>query len=375
MLATLPCVFGWVIVAASPSVTVLYIGRITNGLSVGLFNTIVHVYIAETAPSNMRGMLSSIASVSSVIGNLYEYCLGYFLPWNWLAISNAVIPALLICLMCNIPESPRYLLLKGKTEEAEEVLLWLREGSKSIPEEMIEIQESIKETLKKTNFKEFFQPCLLKPLMICLGIFTVQQLSGAGVIRIYTVSIFDEISEVINPQIQAIVFGLVAVAGTMSSTVLIDYVGRKNLLIASSISMAVCLSATGAYFKMRELDTYHAFKCLYWLPVISLVLNNFSYAIAYDPIPLMITSELFPTRARGLANSIGGLWQYLCAFIVSKCLVNITNAIDNYGAFWVSAGICAAGTVFIIILLPETKRKSLERIEENFQKNRNQEIN
>lgn len=362
MLSVLPAVTGWIVIIASPNVAVFYVGRIVTGFSKGLFSGITRVYIAEIAPQNMRGMLIAVASVANVLGNLYEYCLGYVIAWTWLAIANAAVPTLLICLVCFLPESPRYLVLKGKKDEAEAVLVWLRDNYKGISEEIRDIEKNITTLDSIIVWKELMKPFLLKKLLVCLGLFTMQQLSGNMLFRLYTVTIFEGMETLIDSNILSIVLGLVGVAGTLSSTVLIDLIGRKTLLVASSLLMAVCLTAAGVYFKISETNEEYALAYIYWIPVISCVLNNFSYSFAFDPVPWIITSELFPTQTRGAAISVVGIWQNICCFVVTKFFFNISDFIHYYGLFWILGAICVIGAIVMCIFLPETKKQSLEKI-------------
>lgn len=367
MTCLVPFMIGWVIVEASGSFACLLAGRLVTGLCSGLVLVVVPVYLGEVAPPSIRGLLGSCHQLAVTIGILLAYCFGAFLPWNWLAVVMSAVPLIMMAAMVLMPETPRWLLSKGRKEDADEALHWLRGQDTDIGLELGEIEDSIKTSKDKASFKDFLEPRLWKPLAIAIGLMIFQQFSGTNVIMFYTVTIFDLVNSDLSSNTQTIIVGAVGVVGTLVSVFIADLAGRRILLLISAVVMSFSMAGMGAYFYEKEAgDDDDLVDSLSWLPITCLVLYNVGFNIAFGPIPWVMMGELFPLRAKGLAGSICTAINWLCAFFLTKFWVDITDSINDYGGYWMCCAFCVLAIPFVVFFVPETKGKTLEEIQENF---------
>lgn len=366
MTCTVLFMIGWVIFIASPNFSCMMIGRFVTGACTGIISVTCPIYIGEIAPASIRGLLGSCHQFAVCVGVMFVYGFGAFLSWTWLAIAVGVVLLLLECAMCFIPESPRWLLCVGRRDDAEYALQWLRGKDANVQKEMMELEDMIKTSQDKAALREFLEPQLLKPLMISLGLMLCQQLSGINVIMIYTVDIFRMSQSDLDPNLQTVIVGIVGIVGTLVSVFVADLAGRRILLLVSGFMMTVCMASVGAFFFELEVDRSFAVDKLGWLPVVCLVLYNFGFNVAFGPIPWVMMSELFPLRAKGVAGSVSTAINWLSAFLITRFFVDITEAIHVYGAYWLCTAVCAISIPFIIFVVPETKGKTLEEIQESF---------
>ncbi|GAB6027631.1 Facilitated trehalose transporter Tret1 [Chamberlinius hualienensis] len=367
MASALPYAVGWALVVASQNIGTMYAGRFICGISLGMASGVAHVYIAETAPANLRGSLCSLGETFFSVGMVYVYAFGYFLSWQWLAVACIGVVLLNIIGVCFLKETPRWLLIQSQTDkeketEAAEVLQWFRGPKTNIENEFKEIQISVLET-KVSPWKDLLQKTQLKNMGICLSLFLVQQFCGNINIKIYTVTIFENAGNQMDPNLDTIIVGIVAFLGCLSCVLTVDIFGRKFLLILSTALVAVSMIVLGAYYKVKEKDENYAASHLSWIPLFSLLLNSFFYGTGIGPIPWVLPSELFPTGLRGKSNAICVAWGELCSFIAAKFFVNITNAIGEAGGYWILSGFGVAGCVISIFAAPETKKRSLEELQ------------
>ncbi|GAB6027987.1 Facilitated trehalose transporter Tret1 [Chamberlinius hualienensis] len=371
----LPYVISWLIIAGSVNVYMMYAGRFLLGFAQGVSAGICTVYLVEVAPLKIRGALAALGDVGYSLGKLYDYAFGAFLSWNWLAITNSALCTLMAVLVYLIPETPRWLVTtaKGKygewqKDEAAKILQSLRGGKNvDIGSEFKEIEASVNSNNKNSvSFKKFLKKNLFN-LFISLLIITQFQLGGAIIVTQYTVSIFKAADVDMDSHLQTILVGIMDVIGALLCTVTIDYFGRRAMLTFSTFAMTVCMTALATYFYIyEEVDKEFAVNNLSWLPLVSLMLNELLLNTGVGALIWIMPSELFPTETRATALSISVAWSHACQFLASKYFGNMVKRIGTYGVFWLCAGIDLAGLIAFIFLVPETKDKSLEQLQSDF---------
>lgn len=366
MSALVPFMIGWIIVEASGSFACLLVGRLVTGLCSGLVLVVVPVYLGEVSPPSIRGLLGSCHQLAVTVGILFSYCFGAFLPWNWLAVACSAFPLIMMVAMSMMPETPRWLLSKSKEDDAMMSLQWLRGKGTDAHYELQEIKATLQSSQNQASLMEFLEPQLWKPLLIAIGLMIFQQFSGTNVVMFYTVEIFQMANIDLDSNVQTIIVGAVGVVGTLVSVFIADLVGRRILLLISAIVMGLSMGGMGAFFYEQTADKYYAEHTLSWLPITCLVLYNFGFNIAFGPVPWVMMGELFPLRAKGIAGSICTAINWLCAFLLTKFWVNMTATMHVYGGYWMCCAFCVVAVPFVIFVVPETKGKTLEEIEEKF---------
>lgn len=368
LLLSAPFVLGWLLCAFAQNVAMMLIGRFIIGFCGGSFSLAAPVFIGETAEDSIRGALGSGFQLMCVNGILFVYVVGAFVNWQWLSVICGVVPLVLLAAMIFIPESPRYLLMKGKNAEASKALCWLRgaTSSQEVEDELRIVEMSVNESLNtKTSFNDLLLPYNLKPTLILLGLMLFQQLSGINAVIFYTVEIFEDAGSDMDSNLSAIIIGIVQVVATFAAVMFVDRAGRRILLLLSDVVMCVSLVLLGIFFQLKENDG-SVTESLGWLPLISLILFIVAFSVGYGPIPWMMTGELLPPNIKSLGASIATAFNWFLAFLVTKFFADVKSALTIQWCYWIFAIICAVGTVFVFLLVPETKGKSMEEIQQAF---------
>ena len=214
-----------------------------------------------------------------------------------------------------------------------------------------------------------------------------QQFCGVNAVLFNAAHIFS-IAGFSNGKLVTIAVGLVQFVGTGLACLLMDRAGRRILLWTTALGMGVSLLALGVYFEIyippptdkgSASDTVSLLgsishsvpaKSISWLSILCIVLFNLIFALAWGPVPWLVMSEIFPLRARGPASSFATLVNWTLAFVVTKTYDSMAHTLTIQGVYWFYAGFCFAAFIFVYLLMPETKGKTLEEIEAIFDKNK-----
>ncbi|MFG6427170.1 MAG: D-xylose transporter XylE [Muribaculaceae bacterium] len=367
-----------------PSVELLVafnIYRVIGGVGVGLASAICPMYIAEIAPSNLRGTLVSWNQFAIIFGQLVVYFVNFMIlgehtnpiiekvgetlysvhpssdmwtiqtGWRYMFGSEAIVAAIFTILVCFVPESPRYLALIGKDNKALAILSRIN-GRKVATE----ILNAIKSTVEVKSEKLFSFGIMVIFVGVMLSVF--QQAVGINAVLYYAPRIFDSMG-MGNPMVQTVIMGIVNIAFTLVAVFTVERLGRKPLLIWGSLGMAI--GAIGV-----ALSNIYSVSPL--LPVISIMVYSASFMFSWGPICWVLISEIFPNTIRSAAVAIAVAFQWIFNFIVSSTFVPLYNMSmgdmgDKFGHCFVYAmysAICIIAAIFVYKLVPETKGKSLE---------------
>lgn len=244
---------------------------------------------------------------------------------------------------------------------------------------MTKIAEEIKEGEKNQAKLSDLINCkpTFRALIISFGLMLFQQLSGVNAVLFYTNTIFEESGGSLSPGTCSILIGLVQVRcvghcihkksfaikfqviSTLCSTLLIDRAGRKILLILSDSVMCVSLAILGVYFYAKDFINLSSYT---YVPLVSLAMYIIFFSIGFGPIPWMIMGELFHPKDKGTASSLSASLNWLLAFLVTNQFANLISLIGIGLAFIVFSIICGLGTIFVVVLVPETKGKTIEEV-------------
>ncbi|XP_063608383.1 facilitated trehalose transporter Tret1-like [Penaeus indicus] len=362
MLALFPFFFGsWVIIALGQNFAMLLVGRIIAGLCTGIVCIAAPTYIGEFASADIRGTLGAGFQLMAGVGILYAYIFGAFIDsWQILAVVCAV-PTIIFCvLMVFSKESPSYLLSKGKDKEAQESMRYFRGSDYNIEPEMQMLKQSLDDSkANKASFSDLKQSYILKPLLISLALMLFQQLSGVNAVLFNLKAIFQESGTDLSDDVSSIIVGVVQILATVVASVLMDRAGRKFLLLSSSGAMTVALVGLGVFFYLKDNGDVSA---LGWLPITSLMVFIAAFSFGFGPIPWLMMSELFTPNVREAASGLSTMTNWGMSFIVTYFFESMRDAIHEYGVYWLFGGICAVSLVFCLLVVPETKGKTLQEI-------------
>lgn len=381
-IGAIPCVIGWALIATSNSIPMLLVGRLLAGISCAMGSSPAIVYITEVARPELRGSMISFGPTLASFGMVLSYLKGAYMHWRlvaWLSIIYAVVPIVLIQLF--VPESPVWLVSKGRIEEARKSLEWLyksdeKQGTVSQAEAQFtmimkenEIKLSEQRRSKRgnvvTKLRGFLKPTGWKPMLILFLFFSFQQFSGIYITLFYAVTWFQDVGADVDPYLCSILVGLTRFLCSMVNTVLLRRYKRRHLCIISSLGMAVCMSVSG-YFTWC---IHQGDRSGYWVPILCLLLYVCTSMVGMLTIPWTMTAELFPTEIRGIAHSISYSMANLLMFSALQSYRFLQDFLGgSYAGQWFFAVVSLMATVFVWLLLPETHGKKLSEIEEYFHK-------
>jgi len=345
------------------------VARICCGLAVGAAILTAPVYIAEIAPARSRGSLVSINQLMIVIGISVSFFSNYFLlslgadSWRWMLGVQAVPAALYFILLLLVPESPRWLLNKGR-EAAARAALAVVHGVAAAARELEVIQATLAEKSRHFGVRELFGGRLKQVMVFGLGIAFFQQATGINAIFYYLPTIFAQSGgELSTSFAQSVLVGLVNVVMTFVAIWLIDRLGRKPLLVVGLIGATLSLLTISWAFHAQgslgaDSQVSHANVVL-----IAIITYVASFAISLGPVMWVMLSEIFPNEERAAAISVVGFWNSLVSASVTLVFPTELAAWGPAGTFLGYGLLAAAGLIFVVMLAPETKGKTLEELE------------
>ncbi|XP_057340469.1 facilitated trehalose transporter Tret1-2 homolog isoform X4 [Microplitis mediator] len=328
--SVVPYLLGWIILATGKSIEALYVARFVSGLGIAVAFAILPMYCGEIAETSIRGILAFFV---------------LFLP---------------------MPESPHYLAAKGRTEEVIKVLARLRGKSEdAVRYEANEIEAAVRENLnRKATIMDLFKvKANLKALFITCALVTFQQMSGIVVVLLYSELIFASAGNVgISSSLETIIVGLVQLFGSCVNPLVVDRLGRRILLIISGTGSALSLGAIGLFFYLKDAAKSDV-SGIGWLPLTSMIIYMSTYSVGLGPLPWTIMGEMFSPEIKTKAS---GITVFICcflAFVVSKYFISVAVSFGQFTAFWFFGVFCILSVLFTVFILPETKGKSLQEIQ------------
>ena len=344
--------------------------RILGGIGVGLASALCPMYIAEVSPASKRGRLVSWNQFAIIFGQLVVYFVNYLIirshasdpavvqwtqavGWRTMFVSEAVPAGLFALLILLVPETPRYLAMKGNDEKALAVLSNIN-GETRAREILAEIKETIVEKQEKLfayGFMVVFIGCMLS---------VFQQIIGINAVLYFAPRIFESMG-VSNNMLFTVIMGVINISFTLVAVFTVEKIGRKPLLIWGSLGMAI--GALGV--ALSNVVTLPAV-----VPVLSIMVYSACFMFSWGPICWVYMAELFPNTIRSQATAVAVAFQWIFNFIVSSTFVPMYNMKlgamgDSFGHFFAYALygiICLVAAAFVWRLVPETKGKTLEEM-------------
>ena len=342
--------------------------RVLGGIGVGLASALCPMYIAEVAPAGKRGTLVSWNQFAIIFGQLVVYFVNFLIirshandpqvvewtnsvGWRLMFVSECVPAGLFALLILLVPETPRFLALNGKDEQALEVLSNINGEAKAR-----EILAEIKATAVEKTEKLFSYGWMVIFIGCMLSVF--QQAIGINAVLYFAPRIFEAMG-VSNNMLFTVIMGVINISFTLVAVFTVEKLGRKPLLITGSLGMAV--GALGV--ALSNVMTLPAF-----IAPLSIMVYSACFMFSWGPICWVYISELFPNTIRSQATAIAVAFQWIFNFIVSSTFVPMYNMKlgamgENFGHFFAYAlygVICIIAAVFVWRLVPETKGKTLE---------------
>ena len=346
----------------APTVSWLIAARVVSGLAIGIASFISPMYIAELVPANVRGSLVAVnmLAITSgiVVAYLVDYAFSFSGGWRYM-FGLAAIPSIVLAIgMWRLPDSPRWLISRSMLGQAKQVLQRVRTDADVSPE-ITDIQKSMDQQ-GVGGMKGLFRPSLRMPLIVGLGLAVFQQITGINTVIYYAPTIFKFAGiAAVGPAILAGA-GLTMVMWLFHvlAIFLLDRVGRRPLLLVGVAGQVIGLAILGAAFHFQQLASFKSY-----VAIGGLVIYVACFAFGLGPIFWLLISEIYPLKIRGAAMSAVTVTNWALNLVVAVTFLTLVGVLGHAGTFWLYGVIAIGAWVFLYLLVPETKGKTLEQIE------------
>ena len=357
-------VLGSLVCAAAWSPEALIGARLVLGLAIGIAAFTAPLYLAEIAAEDRRGAMISTYQLMITIGIfvafLSDTAFGYTGSWRWMLGIIAVPGALFLLGVLGLPESPRWLVLRGRHDDAHAVLHKLRGDDASARREIAEIEEQLRTPqqgwqlfLRNRHFR--------RSVGLGIALQIAQQLTGINVVMYYAPRIFGDMGYATSASLWfTAIVGLTNVLATFIAIGLVDRIGRKPILYAGFLVMAVGLGIVGLLMHMGMATQGERL-----LAVAMLLVFVVGFAFSAGPLVWTLCSEIQPLKGRDFGIGVSTVTNWVGTYIVSATFLTLLNHFGHAQTFWLYAACNAAFLLFTWALVPETKGVSLEHIERN----------
>ncbi|XP_037278655.2 uncharacterized protein LOC119171887 [Rhipicephalus microplus] len=357
---------GWLCLVVATPKAALFVGRLLTGIGTGIVALTVSVFISEISPANLRGQLNTGANLILCGGILAVFVLGKFLTF-WLLAACCLIPAAAMSVAlfwCH--ESPRWLLKNNQRRSAAAALrFYFGPGAAS---ELAALEAALSHMHGATglSLRDMTSRRVYRSFLCVLLIMSMQQLSAVSLIITFTLDIFQDAGTTVSPEDAAIILAFIQMVMVGVATFLADRVGRKVLLVFSTILSSVCLGALGLSFSLKA-SVGDSFKETYgWLPLTSLGLFFVGYSVGLGPLPWVLLGEMIPLKARAFATGTCTAILFAEAFAVTLSYNGMRAILGVAGTFWFYGASLVVCLVLLLVFVPETGGKDLEEIEKLF---------
>ncbi len=352
--------------------------RIAGGAAIGIASNISPVYIAEVSPAPWRGRLVSMNQMTIVIGILAAQIVNWLiaekvpaeataemirqswngqLGWRWMFTAVAMPSLVFLIGALAVPESPRWLALRGEKERARRTLARIG-GANYAERAMSDILSAVESQPRRNRWAQLRTPGVLSVLGIGVVLAVLQQWSGINVIFNYAEEIYRSAGYGVSDILFNIVItGSVNLVFTLAALGCVDRLGRRALMLAGCAGIAFCHLLLGLSYSFG----------LKGLPVLVCTLGAIGcYALSLAPVTWVLIAEIFPNRIRGAAVSVSVSALWIACFVLTFTFPSLNATLGSAGTFWLYSAICFAGFVFVWRSVSETKGKTLEQIEREY---------
>lgn len=340
-----------------------------RGYAVASYIYCIPVYINEISEDGNRGRMGCLMGIAIPLGVLLGFLFGPITSVRGFTLICGIPVLLHLILSIFTPESPVFLTLKGRKMECLRTLERLRmiKNVAELEKEYEKMQMYAANRRTNRNFLDIFRNrATRKAFLISTGVCIVQQFSGIYTFLAFMGTIFDK-TGVASGNTFGIITGFVQVGMSLIAVLLVDRLGRRSLLLTSSITISISLFLLGFYFYLQHIESV-LFENLTWVPVFGISLYLIGYGLGLECLPMVLASELFPNdlRAKGCGSTL--VMNNLAIFFVSFCFPLVSAYLGVEYCMWFFSSSCFLGFIVMFFVLPETKGKSFIKIQEMLEK-------
>ncbi|XP_068248541.1 facilitated trehalose transporter Tret1-like [Palaemon carinicauda] len=375
-----PYALAWSLVAFAANPTVMLIGRFLSGICYGVTTVAGSTYIIELPDLPIRGALAAIPTIFFGLGLVLTVGSGMIMRWFEIPFVAYTVMLLCCVIMYFLPESPTYLVVAGREDEAVKVLKSLRGPDADIQQEIKSLQDCNEGKADEPIWRLLLQRDVLRLLIISMVLFFIQNFSGLNVMYFNTTRIFLASGSTFDENLATILVFLLKLGGTFVAIYYLDRIGRRVCMILSLSIMAACLFTMGTYLHIKtpSVDPHstvnmstsdlhegtedpdsHEAKSNEYLPLVCLTVYMFASCIGAHPVPWIISTEYFPTIIRGQASALCVMVCSLFNFAVLQLYTPMQEVLTMAGLYWFYASVSILGVFFCLIFVNETNQKAV----------------
>lgn len=363
LLSAVAALVSWILIAVADNVLYLYIARFIVGLSGDVAFVAAPMYIAEIADKKIRGFLSAIIYVMMLIGILVIYAVAPYVPFYVPSIIGSILVIIQLVTFPFVPDSPYYLISKGKNEKAKRHLQRLR-AAENIDDELAEITAAVNRQKQEKGRPQDLVLCRgnRKALLIMLILNGAQHFSSISVMLMNLHPILTAADSIyLSSNVAGILFSALMLLAATIADFVVDKFGRKSLLIISSTLSGVCLLLLAIYFTLQKND--YDVKPFSWLPVAVVMIYAFVFKFGLGIIPIVMTAELFPAKVKAMGMTVADFFYVFFAWVSIELYQRLVIYAGYDYPFYIFAVCCLCTSGFAQVYIPETKGKTLEEIQ------------
>jgi sugar porter (SP) family MFS transporter len=352
--------------ALANTVTLFSVARLWGGLAIGLASVLTPVYIAEISPSRNRGTLVSLNQLAIVVGILSAYLVNWQIArlgassWRWM-LAVAAIPSLAFLFgLLLIPESPRWLVTRGRQNEGECVLSRIF-GEQAAKEQIEAIEQAV--AGEEGSWREVLSPNMRKRLTVGMLLAFFSQITGINTVLYYGSIIVSEHfpgQSTSMALVANVIIGTVNFLLTIVAMVFLDRWGRRAILMIASGGMGIALAFLVVGLNVPGISPLLMLTCI--------LLYVAFFALGMGPGPWLIISEIFPTKIRGRAASIATSTLWSGTLLVTLTFLSLVKVLNLWGTFAIYGALSFVCLIFVWKMVPETKGRTLEQIQQAWSK-------
>lgn len=373
---------GWLLIATGTNATHLIVGRILSGASIGVYAVVIPMYIGEIAHYETKALITNSFSILLRMGIIVANLLGIFLPFRALALFPVALILFQTVVMSFQPYSPIWLISRGLDNQGYRVLESLRSKDCDCPSEYNAIKSVLNETQISfgRKIKLLAKPYHLKALIIGLTLVAAVQSTGVPIFITYASDVYRS-NKILEPDYAAVLQGVVMVVGTLLASLLYDRIGRKSLTILSAVGTVICLIGLGIGSLLVERsppcqDTAMEYNttligedgciAVSICAIVNLNIIFFLFGIGWGSLMWVLLAEMLPVRVKTVASGLAQVNLWLVTFLITLAWPYLEDWFGTSYAFFIFAVINFVSLVFVILFIPETKRKPINEIEKLF---------
>uniref|UniRef100_A0A2A4J9N1 Major facilitator superfamily (MFS) profile domain-containing protein n=1 Tax=Heliothis virescens TaxID=7102 RepID=A0A2A4J9N1_HELVI len=355
----------WIMKLSSANLSLLILARLCGGLSAGGCYNVVPMYVREISQDDIRGVLGSFLILFQNIGILAMFAMGLYLDYYTVLWIVVWVPILTIVLMIKAPESPAFLVKKGRNEEAASTIAFLRRlnvNDKEIQNEIdyMKNEEVTYNSLPKVSFITILKnKTWRRGFLIIMTLVTLQTNSGNFATLTYSPAILKSAGVTWNPELQTLSFPAVMILGSFISMSCVEKFGRKPLISIAFAGAVLAHLVLGTTMLIQN----QGGSTPGWLPVVAIVTYVCVYAGGISPMPYIVMAEMFNFQIRAKVMGCLVTYAWFMSFLNLASFTALANLLGTHSVVYFYAGINLLGAFVSLVFLPETKGKTAEQIE------------